>query len=211
MQLVLVCGPWSSGTTAVAGVLDQLGLSGIGPYFQTNDERTKNSFESLAFRKVIDQLASEQTLELKTDGTAAVLALQEFRDMLVAAGMNDNSTPFFLKYPLSALLIRQLAAVFQTRLLYVLRPFQEIEATRQRRGWPAHLGAAGAKVVYAKMFQVLVDLAIPTLVIRYPELLATRRRHVRQIAAFCGIQPDDARIEAAVQSIRKPVKAGKPA
>jgi hypothetical protein len=45
MKLILVTGPWSSGTTAVAGMLHEMGLNGIAPFFQTNDERTKNSFE----------------------------------------------------------------------------------------------------------------------------------------------------------------------
>ena len=212
MQLILVCGPWSSGTTAVARVLDELGLKGIAPYFQTNDERTKNSFESLAFREVVDQLASEQTLQLKVSGPVAVQALLGFREKLTADGVvGENQGPIFLKYPLSALLIPQIAMMFETRLLYVLRPFGEIEATRQRRGWSSNLGAAGAEVLYSKMFQVLVDLQIPTMVIRYPELLATRRRHARQIASFCGLPLDETRIDAAVQSIRRPRTVVEPA
>ena len=31
MQLILVCGPWSSGTTVVAGLLERLGLRGLPP------------------------------------------------------------------------------------------------------------------------------------------------------------------------------------
>lgn len=206
MKLILVCGPWSSGTTAVAGMLDQLGLNGIAPFFGTNDERTKNSFESVAFREVISQLASEQTLDLKVDRPTAVKVLQEFRDRLEAAeGTDKNSeVPIFLKYPLSALLIPQIAKVFDTRLIYVLRPLKGIEATRVRRGWSANLGAVGAQVLYSKMFQVLVDRSIPTMIVRYPELLATRRRHAQQIASFCGLAPDKEQIDAAVQSVRKP-------
>lgn len=212
MKLILICGPWSSGTTAVAGMLDQLGLNGLAPYFQTNDERTKNSFESLAFREVIDRLASEQTLELKVDRPAAVPALEEFREKLVADGAEgENQAPIFLKYPLSALLIPQIAKVFETRLVYVLRPMQDIEATRKRRGWTPNLGAAGAQALYSKMFQVLVDLPIPTLIVRYPELLATRRRHAQQLAAFCGIKADKERITAAAQSVRKPGTVVQPA
>jgi hypothetical protein len=204
MKLILVSGPWSSGTTAVAGMLDQLGLSGIGPFFRTNDERTKNSFESLAFREVIDQLASDQTLDLTVDRPAAVEALQAFRARLEAAAVGGEGPerPIFLKYPLSALLIPQIAAVFETRLIYVLRPFKDIEATRVRRGWMPNMGAAGAQVLYSRMFQVLVDLPIPTMVVRYPELLAARQRHAQKLAAFCGLPPDQERIAAAAHSVR---------
>lgn len=213
MKLVLVCGPWSSGTTAVAGMLDKLGLKGLPPYFKTNDERTKNSFESLEFRNVIDQLASEETLKLKVDRSIALKVLQAFRKKLEDAGMGgeNQEVPVFLKYPLSALLISQIARVFDTRLIYVLRPLKAIEATRVRRGWATNLGAAGAQVIYSKMFQVLVDNGIPTMVIRYPELQVTRRRHARQIASFCGVKVDKAMIDAAVQSVRKPERKVKQA
>jgi hypothetical protein len=205
MKLVLICGPWSSGTTAVAGMLDTLGINGIGPFFQTNDERTKNSFESLAFRAVIDQLADEKTLELKVERPKAVKILKAFREKLEADGGAEKNAEkvIFLKYPLSALLIPQIARVFDTRLIYVLRPLKDIEATRVRRGWASHLGAAGAQVLYSKMFQVLVDLPIPTMVVRYPELLATRRRHAKRIAAFCGLEVEKESIDAAAESVRK--------
>jgi hypothetical protein len=205
MKLILVCGPWSSGTSAVAGVLEQFGVNGIEPFFRTNDERTKNSFESIAFREVIEQLASEQTLELKVDRQTALKVLQEFHDKLQAGAVasGKESEPIFLKYPLAALLIPQIAKVFETRLIYVLRPLRDIEATRERRGWPPNLGAVGAQLLYSKMFQVLVDRSIPTLIVRYPELLATRRRHAQQLAAFCGIPADKNQLDAAAESIRK--------
>ena len=62
MKLILVCGPFGSGTTAVAGVLAGLGLPGIEPYFASNDERTPNTFESIAFRETLLRIVSEQTL-----------------------------------------------------------------------------------------------------------------------------------------------------
>jgi hypothetical protein len=40
MKLLLVCGPFGSGTTAVAGLLARLGAIGFGPYYQPADERT---------------------------------------------------------------------------------------------------------------------------------------------------------------------------
>lgn len=205
MKLILVTGPWSSGTTAVAGMLHELGLNGIGPYFQTNDERTKNSFESLAFRDVVNQLADEKTQGLKVDHATALKTLQAFRKELEASGAIENSEqPIFLKYPLSAMLIPCIAKVFDTRLIYVLRPLEDIEATRARRGWAPHLGSAGARRIYAKMFQVLIDYPIPTMIIRYPSLLATRRRHTRDIATFCGITAADDQIEAVAMSVRAP-------
>lgn len=202
MKLILVCGPWSSGTTAVSGMLDQLGLNGVGPYFRTNDALTKNSFESTAFRTVINQLAAEETLTLKLAPKDARAALEVFKAQLEGQ-QSAEAAPVFLKYPLSALLIPQICKVFDTRLIYVLRPTAGIEATRVRRNWPANYGALGANVLYSKMFQVLVDLAIPTLMVRYPELLAAPLPHAKQLAQYCGITADAARLEAAAQFIRR--------
>jgi len=41
VPLVLVCGPWSSGTSATAGVLAALGLSAPGPFVTIADPRTQ--------------------------------------------------------------------------------------------------------------------------------------------------------------------------
>ncbi len=204
MKLVLVCGPWSSGTTAVSGMLEQFGLNGLGPFFQTNDVRMKNSFESNAFREVIDALASDETLKLLTKPKEAVAALRDFRSRIEAQefGAVAPDETIFLKYPLSALLIPQLCQAFEARLIYVLRPLKAIEATRLRRGWGPNFGAVGAEVLYSRMFQVLVELPIPTQVLRYPELQAAPLPHARQIAAFCGLKPDAERLAAAVRSVR---------
>ena len=212
MKLILVCGPWSSGTTAVCGVLDALGLDGCGPYFLTNDERTKNSFESQAFRKLVVQLASKSSLRLTVSADAAVAALQEFRQMLeLRMGGTEaaaDAAPIFLKHPLSAVLIAQLCKVFKTRLVYVLRPIQDIEATRLRRNWSPVHGAAGAHEIYAQMFNILLNSEIPTMIVRYPALLANPRPYSQQLAAFCRLgNVTQERLNLAVNSIR--VASGK--
>ena len=45
IKLVPICGPWSSGTSAVAGILERIGCFGVGPYFETADPKTPNSYE----------------------------------------------------------------------------------------------------------------------------------------------------------------------
>ncbi|MDD4881573.1 MAG: hypothetical protein PHR30_03850 [Gallionellaceae bacterium] len=204
-ELVLVCGPWSSGTTAVAGILEKLGLRGGEPYFRTNDARTKNSYESLAFRDLTMSLASEADVAMKVPRTEALAALREFRTSVVEGdrGETGGGATMFLKYPLSALLIPEISQVFNTRLVYVLRPVQDIEATRLRRGWSENLGGKGARRLYGAMFDVLINLSIPTMIIRYPELLARPMPITRQLAAFSGLQLSDAEIEAAAGFVRR--------
>ena len=206
MKLILVCGPWSSGTTSVAGMLDALGMDGRGPFFRTNDLRTQNCFESLAFRAVVESILSENTLKPKVSAKAARLALSEFRDQLLLDKATADATddrPVFLKYPLASMLIPLISEVFDTRLIYVLRPLREIEATRVRRKWEPHAGEAGARIIYGRMFDCLLNLARPTLIVRYPELLGAPLAHARLLAGFAGIGklPED-RLQAAAAFIR---------
>ena len=61
MKVLLICGPYGSGTSAVAGMLANLGAMGLGPYWQTNDPRTPDSYELLAFKEMLLELISEET------------------------------------------------------------------------------------------------------------------------------------------------------
>ena len=162
MKLLLICGPWGSGTSVVAGLLERLGAIGFGPYAITIDERTANSYELNAFRDSVQAFASEQTLSLKP-GIDVTAELRKFHDRIVnqELGPYDDKSgrPIFLKYPLSALVIPQICQVFETRLIYVLRPPRDIEATRMRRMWSQQFGAKGSEVIYSRMFTVLVNWA----------------------------------------------------
>jgi hypothetical protein len=205
-RLILVCGPWSSGTTAVSGMLNAMGLNGLGPFFHTNDARTPNSYESQAFRNLVQTLAREETVTATASHEQVLEALRGFRKQVLEGrhGPLSGDAPLFLKYPLSALFIPEICQVFDTRLVFVLRPLKEIEATRQRRGWAPFLGSEGAKRIYAHMFHVLVNMPTPVFVMRYPELLARPEAHTRQLATFCGVKPTQAQMETATGFIRRP-------
>lgn len=211
-RLILVCGPWSSGTTAVAGMLHKLGLKGMGPFFKTNDERTQNSYESLAFRNAIQSIASEGQVELTVPRKQALERMVAFRDQVVAQVYGGESgiegaPPIFLKFPLSAVAIPEIGKVFQTRMVYVVRSLKDIEATRVRREWPEYLGTMGAQKIYSEMFKALVNLPIPTQLIRYPELLARPRMHAKLLSDWAGIAPDETKIRLATEFV-KPASSG---
>src|SRR5262245_25216782 len=105
MKLVLVCGPWSSGTSVVAGLLARLGATGFAPHWITYDPRTGNSYELVAFRDLVQTFASEQTLSVRP-GIDIKAQLRNFHDRVVNQELgyydDKSNTPIFLKYPLSA-------------------------------------------------------------------------------------------------------------
>lgn len=201
MRLILVCGPWSSGTTVVSAMLERLGARGLPPYFRTNDPRTENSFESLAFRAVVGELIDEDAMRMRVDWPAAQARIIAFREQLEAT-IGDAGAPLFLKYPLSAVLIPEICQAFATRLVCVLRPLAAIEATRERRGWPVQHGAAGARALYPRMFEALVETRTPVLMLRYDEILDAPRPQAEQLARFCELPADEEHIARAAALVR---------
>jgi predicted O-linked N-acetylglucosamine transferase (SPINDLY family) len=205
VKLLLVCGPWGSGTTAVASLLHALGVAGLEPYFQTRDQRTVNSYESTLFRDVMVGLVDEETLSLR-DGADLIVdsELRKFRDRLMVGDLAptvQGRNPIFLKHPLSALFLPQICKLFDTHLVYVVRPIAEIEATRLRRDWGGGFGAKGAEIIYSHMFQTFVEYRFPTIIIRYNELLAGPEQHARTLSQFASLPNSEAAIRRAAAFI----------
>ena len=205
MKLILVCGPFGSGTTAIAGLLARLGATGFGPYVQVDDERTGNTYELAAFREMLRACISEGTLA-PLPGVDIKAELGKFRDRLVggAFGPYDEKAgaPIFLKHPLAALVIPQICQTFETRIVYALRPLRDIEATRQRRKWLEQYGAKGAGIIYSHMFTALVDQTFPTVIVRYAQLIAAPLEHARLLADFAGLKRKPEELKEAAAFVR---------
>jgi hypothetical protein len=222
VKLLLICGPWGSGTSAVAGVLDRLGAVGLGPYFQVNDRRVENSYESLSFREFMQNLIGRRMSPARSGLDAeANLArffpspeqnadieheLREYRNRLENEEIGLGATtaqPLFLKYPLACLVIPQICKIFDTRLIYVVRPIRDIEATRKRRRWHPHTGAPGAEVIYSRMFTTFVNEAYPTTIVRYARIVAAPFECAQELAVFSGLGCTSAQIEDAARSFTR--------
>ncbi len=206
MKLIIVSGPWSSGTTAVAGALAHLGYTGFGPYLQIRDERAANSYEFLPFRDLVLSLASEDNIRLTVASAEPIhAALAAFRQQILDQefGAYDpaSSPPIFLKFPLAALLLPWLPDHFELLQILVARPVAEIERTRLRRNWHAHHGVAGARVLYPVIFTATVEKAIPTQIVHYSQLLEKPEAVIRSMAQFCGYASSEEQVTAATQFI----------
>lgn len=198
MSFVFVVGAWGGGTSAVAGALQKLGCTGVEPFVNIGDPRTRNTYESHAYRAVLFKHLSEPELRpLTQDRREIVRSLTQFRDKLP-----QTPTPIYLKHPLSALILPEIAEVFSPRFIFVFRPVADIEASRQRRGWPEHLGAKGASILFAQMMRFYINESSEIFMLRYPTLLANTRILVTAMANFAELGPN-AKIEAALDYIRQ--------
>ncbi|HSH89383.1 MAG TPA: hypothetical protein VK996_05330 [Ramlibacter sp.] len=200
VPLVLVCGPWSSGTSAVAGLLAKAGLQAPGPYVAVNDPKTPATYEMKAFQQVLRGLASEETLKRTASSADIVRALQQFRD----TALRDAPGPIMLKHALTAVMLPELAQVFDVRVVAVVRPLDAIESTRVRRRWKPSMGAAGAKVVYKQVFEYIANSETPFTVVRYSELLSNPEAALDGLARFCGLAMSDKNRADALAFVSRP-------
>jgi len=213
IKLILVCGPWGSGTTAVAGMLAALGARGFGPYYLTFDPRTPNSYEFNPFRETVLRHACERTVTLKPTGARArrsdLRALHRRIEREEFGSYDVRGTvPVFFKYPLSALMIPDICEAFDTRLIYVVRPLEEIEQTRRRRGWGMQFGRAGAEILYAAMHRAAEAQSTPVLEIDFRRLVASRGEQANELAQFAGLTPTAQSLKEAVQFVRSEGSVG---
>ena len=204
MKLILVCGPWSSGTTAVSGVINFLGVKSIAPFFTTNDNKTKNTYESKLFRKLMLSLASEKEIKRIKDKKYIDEAIKEFKINIknLAIFPENEEKILFLKHPLASLFVKELASNFEVYLIYVLRPMKDIEKTRVRRNWSSEVGVKGAQVIYSNMFNTLINENFPTLMIKYKNLIQNPLAVIKQIVKFTSINPSDDQIKQASAFIK---------
>jgi len=207
MKAIVVCGPWGSGTTAVARVLVSLGCVDLQPHFITNDLKTGASYESIAFREVVLSLADEYTVSLKeSDPRVATETLILFRETLEkafeASNRDINEAPIVLKYALSTVLIEPINEVFDARFVFVERNVDEIERGRIRRGWPPIYGKDGAVRIYDKMASCARSLELRIHKISYRELLEDPFRVTRKLAEFCDLNSTERTIDRALEPIR---------
>lgn len=208
--LVLVCGPWSSGTSATAGFLTKAGLTAPGPYFAVNDPRTPETFEMQAFRQVLNSIASETTLKRTQSRENVLRVLKDFaegplKQAREAANLQSHQ-PVLLKHALPALFLPELAEVFDLKVVGVLRPLGEIEATRKRRRWGPMYGKEGAALIYGQMFQHLIETQVPFRLVRYSELLEKPSTVLGELAAFCDLTMDDKARTEAMAFMKRPAK-----
>ena len=148
MKVIFIAGAWGSGTSAVAGALDKMGITSLPPHFHTNDPRTPNSFESLAFRKLVYSFANESTL---TKNMACSAKFIQGMKILMQQAKANSADAVVLKMPLASICTAQIIEAVDPYIIVVHRPLENIEASRIRRGWPSHLGAQTAQIIYSTL------------------------------------------------------------
>ncbi len=172
-KLLLVLGAYGAGTTALTAALAHLGVPAAQPFHTTNDPRTEISYEYIDFRETILRLVDEERLALRDlPAEDRLQFLRDFDTTLQATGVTTGKEgmPYLLKFPPACLCLPLLSEIFDLQLLLIHRTFEEIEQSRERRGWPPRFGAAGASILYNIALTDMITLKRSWLSVSYEDL-----------------------------------------
>lgn len=203
-RICLVAGPWSSGTSAVTGILFHLGLLTPGPFVKVNDPLTPDTYEMEGFRKLMLELCCELTLAKKRNPSHTQTLLHSFFGNLKKS-LSRNADPYdyvVLKHPLSIMYLGDLRALLDTRIIAVFRSLKEIESTRLRRGWHESFGQRGAKKLYDIMAEEISVNSLNVHIVFYENIKKNPNLEIDKIIEFLGVEVSEECRARARASIR---------
>ena len=159
----------------------------------------------LAFNKLVNLLVDERTLERKLSSKNTQDQLTAFRNQHFQTKHNEAAQLELLKTPACSALLAELEQVFSLRLLICLRSREDIEQSRLRRGWPKHLGAAGAELIYQQILEFTANSDAPFLFIRHRQITNPQacRHLLTTLANFLSLRPTELQHQRALRSVAR--------
>lgn len=200
LPLVMVLGPWRSGTSALAGVLHQLGVH-FGEYFGQLRHPTPypNTFEAADLFPIIwASLKEPEMSSLRPmEETAAELAswLHQHNALSMLAGQ----TVFGMKHPAASMLAEQIKALWPKVL--TVRTQRNTEDCLQST---ANLGWEWPRDKTLKGLNAQHNAAVTACegpVFEFPNFLETPKDTVDRLCSYLGLKPSSEQRKAACESL----------
>ena len=202
MKTIVIIASWSSGSTAVAGYIDKCGAYSCPPHLNTVDERTPNSYEPLAYRNELLNLFDEFTFKEKGGAENFVNFFEAWYTAESAKAKKLGLNHIVLKQPLQTFILPYLHQKLSPSFIFVTRPFEEIERTRNRRNWhPVH-GSKGAKTIYSTSFNFLNNNSCPFISIPF-NMFRNDNKLRSKMLDFIELSPSKKQIQSAESFLRK--------
>ena len=147
LTYVCILAPWSSGSSALAGFLHHCGAHTCPPHLLSNDKRTPNTFESLAYRNKLHEFIkinfpNRETCEFTPSADCSIFEIffSEWIQNQSEIATNLNKTHIVLKHALQTFALNSLTKFIEPKFIVLERSIEEIERTRVRRNWSAEHG-----------------------------------------------------------------------
>lgn len=216
VRFIYVGGPFGSGTTATAGALASAGVDSMPPHHRIKDRRTPNTYESIAFRKIIFRYVNERRFLYDARREAELVEeLSDLKEQIVSAhakrvqeGGDGLRASVLFKMPTSALCVVPIIEVFNPCFVLVTRSFREIEATRIRRGWPPVYGVLGARKIYSTLLQTLLMRSRSFIAVGYHQLCANPADELIRVLDYAGLEKEHYDIDAGIKFVRLSPQSG---
>lgn len=188
--VVAVLGTYSSGSSAVAGVLHHLGVV-------MGKQLFSNHFEAAWMAEQLRRWWSEPDLEEKATSTARIAIFRQWlHDM-----QRDSGTAVGLKHPLLALCCDDLVEAWgrETKFIWSHRALGESIVSLERRAWWPGKEQAIQSRLYSAAETFFSNR--PHLTIDFSDLKTHPTREIDRIIAHLQLSPTDAQRQTAVASI----------
>ena len=187
---IVIISTWSSGSTALTGFLHHCGAYTCPPHQKTNDIRTPNAFEPLAYSDALKNLIDEATLSKKGNFNAFKSFFAEYYFKEVVKAKELGFAAICLKHPLQIFFLPYLSNFLKPKFVFVTRPIEQIEASRMRRKWHPVYGKQGANRLYSVATHFLISNSCNYLSVAYNALVGDVSVR-KTLLDFCNLEPTD--------------------
>lgn len=205
LPMVAVMGPFSSGTSAMAGALHQLGIN-MGRKFETPDRTNyRGHFEAADLARICRCLYEEPWL-LETSTRAGRITLLRLWAANHAANSQNNHQLVGGKHPSFCLMGHELVEAWNNPfVISVERSVNDIQNSLARRewGWPIEACLLITEQLVAAREAFLMNTTAPIIRVPYGALLAEPAAVLSEVCDFLNYFPAPANLSAAANFINK--------
>jgi hypothetical protein len=106
-----------------------------------------------------------------------------------------------LKHPLQSFILPYIDRAIHPKYVFVTRPLDAIETSRQRRRWHSVYGMQGARQIYSTATDFFIDNSVPYLSVPYGAILHDEGLR-RTLLNFCNLQPTSEMLQAGVSFLK---------
>ena len=208
LTYVCILAPWSSGSSALAGFLHHCGAHTCPPHLLSNDKRTPNTFESLAYRNKLHEFIkinfpNRETCEFNPSADCSIFEnfFSEWIQNQSEIATNLNKTHIVLKHALQTFALNSLTKFIEPKFIVLERSIEEIERTRVRRNWSAEHGKIGAASIYFETENYLNTTKTPHFTISF-DAFRKEKKTRDALLQFCKMFPSIDQLENANKFLR---------
>ena len=193
LTYICILAPWSSGSSALAG-FTSLRSPYLPPHLFSNDERTLNTFESLAYRNQLHQLIKIQFPDkdkcsfTSTKRDAFEDFFSEWIQSQSEIATNLNKTHIVLKHALQTFALTSLTKFIQPKFIVLERPVEEIEKTRKEE--TGHQSMVNSEQCQFIPRPAIILTKLKLLILHYPLMNSVKRKKREKLfKKFCEMSP----------------------